>query len=100
MTDGSPEKKMPCVEKPEFKAFDTDGDGVLSIGELRSAAANNEQLQSIVEAVEANGIAGLRYTGCGDESESDAGDPSGDAIFDENIARIIARAAVGGSGRG
>lgn len=92
MTDGSAEKTLPCVEKPEFRAFDTDGDGVLSISELRSAAPDNAQLQQIVEALESAGVAGIRYTGCRDESGSGA-------VADEDIALIIARAAVSG-GRG
>lgn len=78
---------LPCVEQPAFGAFDTDGDGVLSISELKAADPNNAQLQEVSSALEAAGIAGLRYQGC--EDGANEGTTSG-----EDLAQIIARAAV------
>lgn len=79
---------LPCVEQPGFQVFDTDGDGVLSIAELKAAAPDNAQLQQVAGALEDAGVPGLRYTGCGNASGAD--DATGEAL-----AQMIAKAAVG-----
>jgi len=79
---------LPCVEQPGFKVFDTDGDGVLSIAELRAADPDNAQLQQVAGALEDAGVPGLRYTGCG------GGASEGDDATGEALAQMIARAAV------
>lgn len=95
---------LPCVEEPALRTLDADGDGVLSIHELRSSVPDNEQVQELVDALEAHGIAGIRYTGCGDTVDSAAEVASeGNTTSHEDIALIIARAAVSGldgQGRG
>lgn len=92
MAEGSSRQNVPCVERPELQAFDRDGDGVLSVAEIRAADPDNAQLQELAIQLEATGIPGLRYTGC-----ADAG-PEGEMASDEDITLIIARAAVNRQG--
>jgi Ca2+-binding EF-hand superfamily protein len=95
VAEGLSKSKLPCIEQPAFRVFDHDGDGVLSLSELRAAAPSNARVQEIATALEANGLPGLRYTDCGEIADSGAESASGgDAISGEDIARIIARAAV------
>ncbi len=95
MTSSGAAGDLPCIERPEFRVFDRDGDGVLSVSELRAAASHSARLEELAGVFETNGIAGIRYTGCGDTSGSGPNTTTGRrAISDEDIALIIARAAV------
>lgn len=83
------------MEQPALKAFDKDGDGVLSLEDLRATLANHAQVQEIVDALEVQGIAGIRYTGCDDVAASDPEPGSnGKSMSDEDIVSLIARAAI------
>ena len=86
MSSVDPTGKIPCVEQPELEAFDKDGDGIVSFDELRAVLPDHERLQSVIQALEKTGVTGIRYTGCGDTSGSNGAT--------EDLATLIARAAV------
>ncbi len=51
----------------------------------------HEQLQQVVAALESHGV-GIRYAGCGEENNADS--PTGSNGAGEDLATLIARAAV------
>ena len=88
MTNPESAGKIPCVDQPALKEFDKDGDGVVSFDELRPLLPMHDQLAEVIAGLEAQGIVGIRYTGCSDNS---SGGTNGDS---ENLANLIARAAI------
>lgn len=67
-----------CVDQPALGFFDGNGDGVLSIAEIQSAAPGNTELQAVASDLEAAGISGIQYTGCDGTGGGDQGGGSGE----------------------
>jgi hypothetical protein len=53
-----------CQDQPVLAAVDGNGDGVASVGEIRSVAPDNAELQAAADQLDARGVTGIRYTGC------------------------------------
>jgi hypothetical protein len=66
------------VDQPALGFFDGNGDGVLSIAEIQSAAPGNTELQAVANDLEAAGISGIQYTGCDGTGGGDQGGGSGE----------------------
>jgi hypothetical protein len=81
-------RKMPCVNEPRLKAFDKDGDGILSFEELRGQVPDNPRLEQVLLSLEGLGVSGIRYTGCEDADPATKSGPMND------LATLVARAAV------
>lgn len=94
MTSPGEKGNIPCVEQPALEAYDKDGDGMLSIDELRLALPNDIQVQGIITALEETGVMGIRYGGCGEPEPDGAKVASNGA--GEDLARAIAQLAVAG----
>lgn len=62
-----------CRAEPAVAVADDNGDGVASIDEIRAFAPDNAELQRAADQLEAEGVSGIRYTGC-DESGSGSED--------------------------
>jgi len=62
-----------CVNQPALQLFDPNGDGLLTLAELKRVAGlfpSNKDLQDAVQAIENDGLTGVRYDGeCGDTEE-------------------------------
>ncbi len=56
-----------CQEEPTLAVVDGNKDGVASVEEIRAVAPDNTRLQELTGQLEAQGVTGIRYTGC-DES--------------------------------
>lgn len=57
-------QSVKCAPSPALGVLDSNGDGTLSIGEIRSADPNNAELQGLASQLEAKGISGIQYVGC------------------------------------
>jgi len=64
LAGGAAAQSVACAEQPALGVFDGNGDGVLTVGEIRAAAPDNAQLQGIASQLEAKGISGIQYAGC------------------------------------
>jgi len=58
-------QSVQCVDQPALGVFDSNGDRVLTVGEIRAAAPDNAKLQGIASQLEARGLTGIQYAGCG-----------------------------------
>ena len=106
MTDNAAGQSLPCVEQPLLAVFDSDQDGVLSVEEIRAAAPDNEQLQTIANQLQEQGVIGIRYSNCEETAAATpgAGAHAGNGENGQglsaaqatgmSVAEMIARAAV------
>ncbi len=88
-----------CRESALLGGFDGDGNGVVSIGEIRTADPSNARLQEIAGELEAEGIEGIRYAGC--TGTGDGGSGTGDGgTGDGGTGTGNGGSGNGGSGTG
>ena len=64
LTSGASAQAIRCAPAPALAAIDSNGDGILTVDEIRSADPNNADLQAQASRLEAAGISGIQYTGC------------------------------------
>ncbi len=57
-------QSIKCSVAPALGLFDGNGDGILTVGEIRAAAPDNAELQGVASQLEAKGISGVQYVGC------------------------------------
>jgi hypothetical protein len=88
-----------CQDQPVLAAVDGNGDGVASVGEIRSVAPDNAELQAAADQLEARGVTGIRYTGC-DDSGGDGGTGTGDGGAGAGTGDGGTGTGDGGSGTG
>lgn len=71
-----------CSPNPALALADGNGDGVVSVGELQALnelAGGNADLEAQIDRVVAQGITGIRYTGCTADGDAGGGDTSTDS---------------------
>ena len=75
-----------CREEPALVLVDTNKDGVASVDEIRALAPGNVDLEAAADQLEAEGITGIRYTGCEEATPAESTNVSLCVVSQDELA--------------